>query len=196
MANERSAKILSSDIDHEKEYLSLLSTYVPIRVANLLSDVSAQQSDSNNPIESLPVVDKLRTSVIVVDFKCLLSKIYQGIRKNVSKEKFPTEQHRQSEPSKILGNICNKIAVTCHDLGGDVVKYGPHEIVVMWPDTKVTLADRVASAVTASLKITTDLSKNLKIILVRLIGNVEDSISVGVGVGTCGVISLSSFTYL
>ena len=147
------------------------------------SDVSAQQSDSNNPIESLPVVDKLRTSVIVVDFKCLLSKIYQGIRKNVSKEKFPTEQHRQSEPSKILGNICNKIAVTCHDLGGDVVKYGPHEIVVMWPDTKVTLADRVASAVTASLKITTDLSKNLKIILVRLIGNVEDSISV-VGVGT------------
>ena len=123
MANERSAKILSSDIDHEKEYLSLLSTYVPIRVANLLSDVSAQQSDSNNPIESLPVVDKLRTCLIVVDFKCLLSKIYQGIRKNVSKEKYPTEQHRQSEPSKILGNICNKIAVACHDLGGDVVKY-------------------------------------------------------------------------
>ena len=60
----------------------------------------------------------------------------------------------------------------------------------------MTLADRVASAVTASLKITTELSKNLKIILVRLIGNVEDSISVGVGVGTCGVISLSSFTYL
>jgi len=181
MSNENAARKIQGGSE-ETEFLSLLSTYVPIRVANLLSDESSLQSKDKNPIDSRPVEDSFRTCAIVVDFKCLLSRIYQAIRKK--QLKFPTEQHRQAEPSKILGEICNKIAVTCHELGGDIVKFGPHEIVVMWPDTKVQLADRVASAVTASLKISTELSKNLKIVLVRLVGNVEEDIAVGLGMGT------------